>query len=177
MHDDEAALIQRAAHLNDRDAFGALVSRYQARVYGYLARLSRDRGWADDLAQDTFLHAWRKLGSFSGEGSFEGWLLKVAHSIFLQAWRKQKNRREQALAPGDLDEVVPAPDPTTLDLDRLLASEDIEIRSMLILVYGHGYTFSEVADVVGMPAGTVKSHVSRAKKRIQKVFHLDGAAA
>ncbi len=171
---DENILIQQAAHANDSAAFGQLIEKYQQRVYGYLLRLSRDRSWADDLAQDTFLHAWRKLAGFSGTGSFEGWLLRVAHSIFLQAIRKRKNRREQALESPDMGEAVNDSTATEIDLETLLAGEVLEIRSMLILVYGYGYTFEETAAVVAMPAGTVKSHVSRAKKRIQERMRFAG---
>ncbi len=61
-----------------------------------------------------------------------------------------------------------------IDLETLLSGEVLEIRSMLILVYGYGYTFEETAAVVAMPAGTVKSHVSRAKKRIQERMRFAG---
>lgn len=173
---DESILIQQAAHANDSAAFGQLIEKYQQRVYGYLLRLSRDSSWADDLAQDTFLHAWRKLASFAGTGSFEGWLLRVAYSIFLQAFRKRKNRREQTLESPDMGEATTDSAASEMDLETLLSGETPEIRSMLILVYGYGYTFEETAAVVEMPAGTVKSHVSRAKKRIQERMRFSGHA-
>lgn len=173
MNHDEAALIQRAALLRDSDAYGILVGRYQARVLGYLRRLARDRVWADDLAQDTFVHAWSKLASFKGDGSFEGWLLRVAYSIFLQAYRKRKNRREDTLNAGECERASAASPDDGLDLDRVLAKLEPDVRTMLLLIHAYGYTYAEVGRVVDLPAGTVKSHVSRAKTRLRQQLNAE----
>lgn len=173
MSDDETALIQRAAYLRDSDAYGVLVGRYQARVVGYLRRLARDRVWADDLAQDTFVHAWNKLRSFKGDGSFEGWLLRVAYTIFLQAYRQRKNRREDSLETSSPERADAPGTDAQLDLDRLLAKLEPDIRTMLLLIHAYGYTYAEVGRVVDLPAGTVKSHVSRAKARLRQQLNAE----
>ena len=81
-------LVARAVSGQDAAAFGELVRRHQSHVRNFLRKLSRDYVLADDLAQDAFLHAWNKLHTFTGQGSFIGWLLKVAYTTFLQSKRK-----------------------------------------------------------------------------------------
>ncbi len=175
-------LIGRVVAGRDMPAFGVLVERYQNRVHGYLSRLCASRTEADDMAQDTFMKVWDKLGSFRGDGSFEGWLLRIAHTTFLQELRKRSRRREQSLEASDraVAEALAQRRATAgddwPDLERLLNALTPEIRSMMILVYGMGYTLGEVADIVGMPVGTVKSHLSRAKARLRNDFDLQGVA-
>ena len=83
-------LVARVVAQQDADAFGELVRRHQSQVRNFLRKLTRDPSLADDLAQDAFLHAWNKLHTFRGKGSFIGWLLKVAYTTFLQSKRKSK---------------------------------------------------------------------------------------
>ena len=87
-------LVARAAAQQDPAAFGELVRRHQSHVRNFLRKLCRDFDLADDLAQDCFMHAWDKLHTFSGQGSFIGWLLKVAYTTFLQSKRKSKRYGE-----------------------------------------------------------------------------------
>ncbi|MEO0998247.1 MAG: RNA polymerase sigma factor, partial [Pseudomonadota bacterium] len=112
----------------------------------------------------------------------EGWLLRVAHTTFLQELRKRSRRREQSLEASEravadaLAQRGASCGDEWPDLERLLRALAPEIRSMMILVYGMGYTLGEVADIVDMPVGTVKSHLSRAKARLRNDFDLQGAA-
>src|SRR6201996_6937105 len=81
----------RGAAAGDAAAFGALVREHQSRVRGFLRRLTRgDAALADDLAQETFLEAFRKIAQYRGEGSFGGWLCGIAWSRFLMERRKRK---------------------------------------------------------------------------------------
>lgn len=175
---DDATLISRAM-LGETSAYGLLVARYQRRVFGYLSRLCRDRHGAEDIAQDTFIRAWDKLGTFRGDGSFEGWLLRISYTLFLQAYRRRKKHGEVSLelqpdfghAPTDAS-VAETP-----DLARMLAVLEPEIQTMLVLTYAYGYTSAEIARIVDMPTGTVKSHVSRAKTKIRQAFDLTSEVA
>ncbi|TFG42122.1 MAG: RNA polymerase sigma factor, partial [Chromatiales bacterium] len=81
-------LVARVVSSQDTAAFGELVRRHQSHVRNFLRKLSGDHTLADDLAQDSFIHAWEKLQTYSGRGSFIGWLLKVAYTTFLQSKRK-----------------------------------------------------------------------------------------
>src|SRR5215469_15298258 len=87
---DEGALIPLAA-AGDRTAFGTLVRMHQSRLRGFLRRLTRgDHALADDLAQDAFLEAWRKIAQFRGEGPFGGWLAAIAYRRCLMSARQRK---------------------------------------------------------------------------------------
>jgi len=160
-----AALAQNSA-----TAYGELVRRHQSQVRGLLRRLCRDTTLADDLAQDAFLHAWRKLHSFTGRGSFVGWLLKIAYTTFLQAKRKSKRYQEVlALAAGDaravrheqsnFDEVG--------DLDKVLAVLDEDEQRLLVLSFGCGFSHREIAELCGLPLGTVKSLIFRCRAKLK----------
>ena len=81
-------LVARAVAQQDAAAFGELVRRHQSQVRNFLRKLTRDYEQADDLAQDAFMHAWDKLHTFIGHGSFIGWLLRVAYTTFLQSKRR-----------------------------------------------------------------------------------------
>ena len=78
----------------DTAAFGELIRRHQSQVRNFLRKLTRDETLADDLAQDCFLHAWNKIHTYSGTGSFIGWVLKIAYTTFLQSKRKSKRYAE-----------------------------------------------------------------------------------
>ena len=83
-----------AVSSQDTAAFGELIRRHQSQVRNFLRKLAGDINYADDLAQDCFLHAWNKLQTYTGRGSFIGWLLKVAYTTFLQSKRKSKRYAE-----------------------------------------------------------------------------------
>ena len=88
---DDKILVAQAVASQDTAAYGELIRRHQSQVRNFLRKLtggSLDE--ADDLAQECFLHAWNKLQTYSGRGSFIGWLLKIAYTTFLQSKRKSK---------------------------------------------------------------------------------------
>ncbi len=178
----DEALVARVLASRDTAAFGELVARHQSTVRGVLRKLTGDHALADDLAQDTFIHAWRKLHTFAGRGRFRGWLLRVAHSRFLMHLRKRKS--ETALAGKLRTEMETtlgaAPDRYSgelPDLNRLLSVLSDEERSVLVLSYGYGLTHVEIGQVTGLPLGTVKSHIHRGKARIQSHFSLEKLAS
>ena len=119
MTPSDPVLVTRALE-GDRDAFGELVLRHQSAVRRFLRHLARgDEALADDLAQDTFVQAWHRLGQFRGDAAFATWLLGIAHNHWRNARRKQ---REVALEAAHLDalETVPPAAPTS-DLRQDLA--------------------------------------------------------
>ena len=91
---EDHQLVARVVSAQDTDAFGELIRRHQSHVRNFLRKLTGDYTLADDLAQDCFMHAWDKLQTYSGKGSFIGWLLKVAYTTFLQSKRKSKRYAE-----------------------------------------------------------------------------------
>lgn len=157
------------AATGDAAAFGALVRQHQSRLRGFLRRLTRgDKALADDLAQETFFEAWRKIDQFRGEGSFAGWLIRIAYRRYLMAARKKK------LEPLDEDaearaDTRPPPD-LKLDLEKAMAGLSVAQRAGLTLCFAMEYTHEEAARILDMPLGTLKSHIARGRERLRKVL-------
>jgi len=160
----------------DTAAFGELIRRHQSQIRNFLRRLSGDTNAADDLAQDCFLHAWNKLQTYSGRGSFIGWLLKVAYTTFLQSKRKSKRYAEILDEAGhvqDLQNQQYAVQPDEVpDLDRFLAVLTEEERAVMVMSYGCGLSHREISVATDIPVGTVKSIIFRGKEKIRTSFDL-----
>ena len=161
----------------DTAAFGELIRRHQSQVRNFLRKLARDETLADDLAQDCFLHAWNKIHTYSGSGSFIGWLLKIAYTTFLQSKRKSKRYHEileQAGQEMDRSDATGQNVPETeLDLDTLLAALNEQERVIMIFSYACGLSHREISEATDLPAGTVKSIIHRAKEKIRTQFEIE----
>lgn len=162
----------------DRDAFGELVRRHQSVVRGMMTRMCRNRALADDLAQDAFIRAYEKIGSFQGAGAFRSWLCAIAYNEFLMARRKRKSA-ERALeklrghAETEPQGTIDWERGDAMDLDRALAALSDPERTCIVLCYSCGMSHSEAAEATGMPLGTVKSHVNRGREKMKAL--LEGA--
>ena len=169
-------LVARAAAQQDPAAFGELVRRHQSHVRNFLRKLCRDFDLADDLAQDCFMHAWDKLHTFSGQGSFIGWLLKVAYTTFLQSKRKSKRYGEVLDQVGQESQAASSQHSVladeTGDLDRFLAVLSEEERAVMILSYAYGMSHREISETTSLPVGTVKSIIFRGKEKIRERFEI-----
>ncbi|WP_439634127.1 RNA polymerase sigma factor [Glycocaulis sp.] len=180
MSETDEALVARVVAGSDRRAFGALVSRHQSVVRGLLARLTGGAPDADDLAQETFVQAWRRIDTYRGQGSFRSWLCQIAYSRFLMGLRKQKSHQRL------LDTAAREPEPSSvsagqpgarLDLDRALAVLGDDERDCVVLCYAAGLSHADAATITGLPLGTVKSHVSRGRARLKDWFDRQESAA
>ena len=148
----------------DVAAFERLVRLYQADVWRFLARLLGDRALAEDVAQETFLRAYQRLGTFRFESKFSTWVLQIARNAGLDAVRARTRRmRLHAVAPppGAGNDPVRA-----AEIRAALASLAPRFREALLLVEVLGLTYREVAEVTGVPEGTVKSRVFVARDRL-----------
>ncbi len=175
MHASDEELVARAVTARDQAAFGELVRRHQSRVRSWLRQLTRNPATADDIAQDTFIKAWDKLHTFGGQGRFAAWLMKIAYTEFLMTHRKAK--AELRLADAVEAEITepPAHDPSgeqnvAADLERLLGVLGDEERIVMILCYAQGQSHGEASETLGMPVGTIKSHINRGKEKIRLRF-------
>jgi len=158
----------------DADAFGELVRRHQSQVRNFLRKITRDFVLADDLAQDAFLHAWDKIHTFSGKGSFVGWLLKVAYTTFLQSKRKSNRYAEILDEMGQqTDDRAVDESHEVSDLDKFLAVLSEEERAVMILSYACGLSHREIGDAASLPVGTVKSIIFRGKEKIRESFDIE----
>lgn len=159
------AVVVALAITGDVPAFEEVVRRRQGPTRALLRRLCRDHALADDLAQETFVQAWRALGTLRAPGAFGGWLKRIA----VNAWLAHQRRAGAPLV--DLDSVAdhtPAPDSPLAgrvaverDLDAALAQLTPAQRVCVVLTYAEGLSQTEVAEATGLPLGTVKSHISR----------------
>jgi RNA polymerase sigma-70 factor (ECF subfamily) len=169
-------LVARVVSSNDTAAFGELIRRHQSQIRNFLRRLTADPAAADDLAQECFMHAWSKLRTYSGRGSFIGWLLKVAYTTFLQSRRKSKRYAEvmqQVAYVADAEsKSYTAPVDEVSDLDRLLAVLTSEERAILVMSYACGLSHREISDATEQPVGTIKSIIHRSKDKIRKDFEI-----
>jgi RNA polymerase sigma-70 factor (ECF subfamily) len=165
----DEALARRAA-AGDVAAFTALVRRHERRVRGFLVRLTRGDG-AEDLAQETFLKAWRRAGSWRGEGSYEGWLLRIAWRLFLS---RRRGRREEPVEAPDLGDFGGTDHDVRIDVERALAALPERERAAALLCLGEGYSHSEAAGILDMPLGTLKSVVARARASLALALEGQG---
>lgn len=169
-------MIARVVASRDTRAFGELIRRHQSQVRNFLRRLTRDDTLADDLAQDCFIHVWNKIHTFSGTGSFIGWILRIAYTTFLQSRRRSKRYGEileQIGRESQAKSGVAPPSEELGDLDRFLAVLEEEERAIMIMSYACGLSHREIGQAVGMPVGTVKSIIFRAKDKIRTRFEIE----
>ncbi len=165
----DQALVARVLLGNDRGAFEQLVRRHQGLVRAQLRRLLHgDAAAADDLAQEVFLLAWRKLDQFRGEARFSTWLYQIAYSCFLQARRKKSQPLEdnnEAQFEG-LAVDLPSID-LQVDIERAMQRLSVAEQTVLLHCVQLGLSHAETAYVLAMPLGTVKTHATRGKEKLK----------
>jgi|HubBroStandDraft_3_1064219.scaffolds.fasta_scaffold00157_6 RNA polymerase sigma-70 factor (ECF subfamily) len=163
----EARLI-RSSLAGEEDAFAALVRRHQTRVFRLAGRFFRRPQDVEDVAQDTFLRAWRKLPTYRAEAPFEHWLTRLCLRCVYD--RLRRRTREESSA-GDAELVAPASDPDArLEVERLLARLSPADRFVLTLLEGEGWTVAEIAQRLGWTQTNVKVRAHRARKRLRRVL-------
>lgn len=169
----DAALIDQIRRDGDPRAFGTLVRRHQGRIRAQLRQLLRDDpATADDLAQETFVLAWRKLEQFRGEARFSTWLHRIAHACFLQH-RRSRAGAARPTAPEATDTglaVITGSPELGIDLDTALNQLPEPQRSALLYCAQLGLSHEEAATVLDLPLGTVKTHVTRGKARLRELL-------
>jgi RNA polymerase sigma-70 factor (ECF subfamily) len=163
--------LARKAAAGDAAAFGVLVRLHQSRLRGFLLRMTKgNAALADDVAQETFLEAFRKIGQF-GQGSFFGWLCAIAYSRFLMEARKR--RLEPLDETQDMADDAPEAESaslTRIDLERAMARLTPAQRAALTLCFALGMSHEEAASTLNVPLGTLKSHVNRGRERLSALL-------
>jgi RNA polymerase sigma-70 factor (ECF subfamily) len=154
----------RRAAAEDLAAFAALVRANEPSLRGYMRRLSGEE--ADDLAQEAFLAAWRSIGHWRGEGSFAGWLRQIGTRRFLDRQRKAGPKHFAELDPH-LAAPADAAD-ERLSVNQALAALPPRERAAALLVYAEGHSHQEAAQILGLPLGTLKSIVARARSALAR---------
>jgi RNA polymerase sigma-70 factor (ECF subfamily) len=177
----DAVLVERAC-AGDAEAFGELVDRHREAVFRAALAALRDRGEADDAAQDAFLVAYRKLRSFRGDSSFRTWMLTIAWRTALQrrrSWRRWVARfaRDQRSAMDVTATIVDGgPNPETAaaqaeltgHVQRLIAALPARLRDPLLLLATGDHGYEEMSSLLGVPVGTLKWRVSEARRQLKE---------
>jgi len=185
----DATLIARALVADDRHAFAELVKRHQSAVRATLRKLTAgNHALADDLAQETFVLAWRNLKSFRQEAKFSTWLYRIATNCWLGDARKRKEEllgdRADAVADED-DDAMPHTGEEVhadhargtslkMDLERAMSALSEGERAAIVQCYHNDLSHEEAAYVLGCPVGTVKTHVLRGKQKLKAALAAYG---
>ena len=182
-----AALIDRA-RTGDARAFEALVETYQDRIYTYAARMLNDPVEAEDIAQETFLRAYMSLARFRGTASFQTWLYRIAGNLVIDAVRRRRRRddftfsidepietghgsferefADERRGPEELaDSAV-----VTAEVGQAVAQLSDTLRPVLVMYDLQGLSYQEIAVILGVPLGTVKSRLYNARIQLKMLL-------
>ncbi len=158
----------------DGSAFETLYRQHATRLYNLASRMTGAKGDADDLLQDIFLLAYRKMASFRGESSLGTWLYRLAMNHCLDVLRNRQTRMGQQTDSLDEPEAAPVASPvpvlsavSRIDLERAIASLPPACRAAFLLHDVEGFGHQEVGTMLGVSEGTSKSQVHKARMRIR----------
>lgn len=174
----DEALIARCQQ-GDEQAFRELVDRYKHLVFGVVARSAADPARVEDLAQEVFLRMHRGLPYFRGEAKLTTWIYRIVLNLLSQDAQRRRGSREVALDPD-----IPSHEPRTHDramtdlelrdrLDKALARLPANYRLLIAGHYLHDVKYEDLADALGLPVGTVKTHLHRAKKQLRALLETE----
>jgi len=183
----EIEMLVERARQGDRSAFGQLVDEYKDKIYNYVARMLNDPYEAEDVTQEAFLRAYRSLPRFRGASSFHTWLYRIASNLAIDVVRKRKRQEptfslDEPLESDDGEYERELPDETGGPEDRTSTREtrvavrraimDLpeKLRDVMILYELQGETYEDIADILGVPLGTVKSRLFNARNRLKEAL-------
>lgn len=176
---DDQQLVQ-ASKLGDQDAFSQLVLRYQRPIFNLVYRIVQHYEEASEITQDAFLAAWQGLPSFRGDARFATWLYRIAYNCALK--QVEAHKRDKALqAVLQAEQALDGLDDRQRDADAGLAAREqqavvqeqlsylpAKYRIVLILRHLQEMTYEEMADMLKMPVGTIKTHLFRARNLLKE---------
>lgn len=185
----EADLVARCRRA-DRQAFDALVDRYQSKVYNLAYRLLGDPDEASDVAQEAFLRIYRGIQTFQGGSALATWIYRIVHNLCLDEMKKKRRRPQIAADPLDADEggealIDRVPDESEEPQSQLLGDERARAvraavyrmrthhRDVLVLYDLEGFSYNEIAEMLHTNVGTVKSRLNRARLALAKELSKD----
>jgi len=164
----------REAQNGDLPAFERLYRENVRKVFGLCFRLSQDASLAEELTQEVFVKAWRKLSTFRGESAFSSWLYPMAVNVALSE-RRSRRRRDARIVPVEeperMEPVPGTPKPEAgFDLERALATLPPGARAVFVLHDVEGRTHEEIAALLNLAAGTSKAQLHRARRLLREAL-------
>lgn len=159
----------RRACEGDPVAFTALIRSYDPQLRAYAYRILRDRVLTEDALQNAYISAFRAISRFRGDASFKNWMYRIVHNACIDLIRKRREELEL------FESVAIVEDPATagvarLDLIEAFDQMTAEHRAVLVLVDVEGLDYAEAAEIVGVPIGTVRSRLNRARAAMRDVL-------
>jgi RNA polymerase sigma-70 factor (ECF subfamily) len=168
--DGEESELVAASLDGDQVAFAELVRRHQHRVFRLAGRFFHRREDVEDVAQDTFTTAWRRLATYAAKAPFEHWITRVCLRV-CYARLGAERRREAPHQTRDTDTVSPPRDvAAAIDVERLLLLLSPADRFVLLLLDGEGWSVNEIAERIGWTATNVKVRAFRARRRLRRAL-------
>ncbi len=176
------ALVQKAVQ-GDREAFNKIVQRYRGQIYGFIFRMVKNREEAEDLVQETFIKAYRALGSFNTEYAFSTWLYKIATNNCIDHFRKRRLKTYSLDKPiqskdgelaRDFPDTAQGPETglisreKTLQIQKAINSLPEKYKQAILLRHARDKSYEEIAKELDLPLGTVKVRIFRAREMLKK---------
>lgn len=171
----DTALVMQVAVFNNKRAFDTLVRKYQSPLRRFLlTQTLGDSQLSDDLAQDTFIKAYVSIGKFAGRSSFQTWLFRIAYNVFLD-YTRSKHVTDGIDAAATLQKSGGSTDEgLRMDLYAALALLTPHERTCITLQLTDGYKINQIAEITGITANTVKSHLARGKEKLSEYLKKNG---
>ena len=185
---DEAALVAEAIGGSEL-AFRTLVERYQRPVFSLVLRMVRDHGIAEDVTQEVFVKAWMALSRYDPRRRFASWLFKIASNAAIDQLRRKKlpttpietsDTDQSSILDRIEDERSESPDTLvkrrelSAALEAAVAALRPEYRLVVLLRFREELPYKDIAEATGMPLGTVKTNLRRARREIEERLRKDG---
>ncbi len=185
---DEAALVAEAIQGSEL-AFRTLVERYQRPVFSLVLRMVRDHGVAEDVTQEVFVKAWMALSRYDPRRRFASWLFKIASNAAIDQLRRKKlpttpietsDADQSSILDRIEDERSESPDTLvkrrelSAALEAAVAALRPEYRLVVLLRFREELPYRDIAEATGMPLGTVKTNLRRARREIEERLRQDG---
>jgi RNA polymerase sigma-70 factor (ECF subfamily) len=170
------------ATLQDRNAFGILVKRYQMPLLRYIQRIGNiDREVAEDILQEAFIKIYTNLNDFDPSFAFASWAYRIAHNETMRFFRKQKNKPRVVTDESELElfTTIPAELDIPGDIDSTtragLLAKGVQrlkpqYRDVVILRFFEGKSYDEISDILQIPSGTVATHIARGKADLRTIL-------
>ena len=175
--DADIAVRERLHARQYREAFALLLPHYRDRVFRLCFSMLQHRAWAEDVSQDVFLRIWRALPGFAGQSSLSTWIYAISRNACLSELRK----RRPAVSIDDEEEshhseiaalaIADADDSATVSVSQMLDQLPQRYRQAVTLFYVEDKSYEQTAASLGMPLGTVKALLHRARKKLIELAH------
>lgn len=163
----------RRAQQHDMAAFEVLYREHVGRIFALCLRLTGARPAAEDLVQEVFVRAWRKLAAFRGESAFGTWLYRLAVNVVVSDRRSRPETAREVLTDDPAAHESPSPSPAPelgMDLERAIATLPDGARRVFVLHDMEGYRHEEIARLLGIAVGTSRAHLHRARALLREVL-------